>query len=165
MKKLTLLLMGLALVSFASAAHAQIDVELAFDPTEVMPGDVVHVFASIANLGDEAVVADIELTITFNEWEFGPFYGSLPLAAGEELSREFAFPVPHVPVGGDLTITITATAGEYSDTATATLTIIVDGDEVATGHTLDDLPGIIMDQIAVDEPEPVVSFSSIKTLY
>ena len=128
MKKLTTRLLALALsLLVASAAFAQVDVELAFDPAEAYPGDTVSFFAAITNLGDEAADMDLGMTFAWEEWEFGPFPGVLPLAAGEELSTEFDFMIPPFPFGGTLTITIVATAGEYSDTAIASLTILSDG--------------------------------------
>jgi len=164
MRKMTMLLASLALVAFAGAATAQVDVELAFDPTEAAPGDEVAFFASIANLGDEAADADVEIMVTYGEYEFGPLSGTLPLAAGEEISKEIVFLVPFVPEGGDLVITATATIGEYSDTATAILTIVLDGEGYWDGG-MDALPQTILDEITGDEDFTAMSFSRIKALF
>lgn len=140
MRKMLHLTVATLLVAFAAtAAVAQIDVELAFDPDVAHPGDTVMLFTSIANLGDEDVVADIEVSIEVMGEIFGPFGGSLPLAAGEELSREFAFIIPPLEESGDLTITVTATAGEWSDTASATLTVVVDGGMTANPDDIADI--------------------------
>ncbi len=121
--KLTLLSLCACAIG-ASAAMAQVDVNLAFDPTTAQPGDQVSFFASVANLGSEQVLADLALTVQVGAFKLGPIGGKLPLAAGQELSREISFVVPPLPMGGDLTITVTATAGESTDTASATLTVV-----------------------------------------
>ncbi len=142
----TALLASLLMVLGASAALAQIDVELAFDPEVAHPGDTVTMFTGIANLGDTDIMVDIELTLTLNEMDFGPFAGQLSLAAGEELSREFAFYIPPVPMDVTLGITVTATAGDYSDTATASLTIM--GQEGDDGReTFDEIGQDILDAL------------------
>lgn len=108
---------------FAAPAAAQVDVELAFDPASAAPGDMVTFYASVANLGDEAVAADLELMVSFGGFDIGPVTAQLPLAAGEELSLELPLVVPMVISGGDLVITVTATADGMSDSATATLSV------------------------------------------
>jgi hypothetical protein len=150
----------------ASAASAQIDVELAFDPEVAYPGDTVTMFAGISNLGDEDVLATIELMINVNDMDFGPFVGELPLAAGEECSREFAFYVPPVPMDVTMTITVTATAGDYSDTATATLTILAqEGDDSQSG-SIDDLGQELLDGITgAAAPSNSKSMGQIKNQY
>lgn len=135
---MTVAIAGLLMASGASTAFAQIDVEMAFDPTEAAAGDEVSFFVSVANLGDEAVLADLELTLSFGDFTVGPILGKLPLAAGEELSQELMLVVPALPTGGDLTIELTATAGEFSDTATATLTILGEG----SGSTAQGIQGL-----------------------
>ncbi len=114
----------LVLALGATSALAQIDVNMAFDPTEASAGDQVSFFVSVANLGDAAVVADLEITVSFGTFTFGPIGGMLPLAAGQELSHEIVLFVPPLPTGGDLTISLTATADGFSDSATATLTVL-----------------------------------------
>jgi len=157
-------LFALALFAWAGSALAQIDVELAFDPTEVYPGDTVTLFASIAWMGDEPVVAELSMTALFDEYEIGPFSAPLPLAAGEELSHEFSFWVPPIPIQGDLTLILEAVAGDYSDSATAVLTILSDGDGYASGDEFADLPGLILDEIT-GEGELAPSLSAVKALY
>ena len=48
----------------SAAALAQPDVELAFDPTEVYPGDQVNYSFSIENLGPDPSLIDLETTIS-----------------------------------------------------------------------------------------------------
>lgn len=149
----------------AGAASAMCDVELAFSPDVAGPGDEVAFFASIANLGDEDAVATIDMTLTFMEYEFGPFSCDLPLAAGEELSRELAFIVPPLPMEGTFTITVTATCNGESDTATASLTI-----EPAEGDAnFDGLAGIGPELIAGISGAPVAdeatSFGDLKAMF
>ena len=127
-----LVLATIFVFGLAGAASAMCDVELAFSPDTAAPGDEVLFFASIANLGDEDAVATIDLTLTFMDYEFGPFTCDLPLAAGEELSRELAFIVPMVPMGGTFSITVTATCNGESDTATASLTIVTEEGNAGT---------------------------------
>jgi len=119
---ISLALMGMLLA--ASAAWAQVDVDLAFSPDAVAPGDEVTVFFSIANLGDEAVLADVQVDITFGDMTLPTLLGKMPLPAGYENSQEMTFVVPPLPYSGDLTVTVTVTAGQFSDTATDTITIL-----------------------------------------
>ena len=57
-RKTTILKMILLLAT-CGAARAQLDVDLAFDPSEVYAGDTLHASASVANLGDVDVEADV----------------------------------------------------------------------------------------------------------
>ncbi|MFO7653484.1 MAG: hypothetical protein R6X25_06645 [Candidatus Krumholzibacteriia bacterium] len=114
---------ALLLVAAATAAQAQIDVEIAFDPAVVDAGGDVTLFTSIENLGNEAVDATLEVTFAVDSYVFGPFTAVVPLAAGELLSHEFTFTAPLLPVDVMLTIDVVATAGEFTDADTATLTI------------------------------------------
>jgi len=161
----TALLASMLMILGAAASLAQIDVELAFDPEVVYPGDTVTMFAGIANLGDTDVVADIELTLTLNDMDFGPFAGQLSLAAGEELSREFSFYIPPVPMDVTLVITVTATAGDYSDTATANLTIMgQDGDDGS--ETFNDIGQDMVDALTgAAAPSNAKSMGQFKNQY
>ncbi len=147
----TLALASLLILGLAGTALAECDVELAFSPDTAAAGDQVTLFASIANLGDEDAVADIELSVSFMDYEFGPFMAQMPLAAGEELSHEMMFMVPALPMAGTLSITVTATCNGMSDTATATLT--VEAAEGATGF----------DGLGVIGPELISSFGGEPT--
>jgi len=152
-------------IGAAGGAMAACAVDLAFSPDVAAPGDEVTLFVSIANLGDTDEIADIEITVTFMEYEVGPLMGQLPLAAGEELSQELAFIVPPVPMGGTLTITVTATCGGMSDTATATLTIDAPtgsaGFEGLDGLGADLMSGIASSPVSVEN----TSLGGVKALY
>jgi len=115
--------MLLTLVCTAGIAAAQVDVELAFDPPVAQAGDEVTFFSSISHLGSEATQADVELSFTIGEFEFGPMQGQVLLSAGLERSREFSFVAPPLPMTYTLTIHLSVTAGEFTDTTSATLTI------------------------------------------
>jgi hypothetical protein len=113
----------------ATAAQAQVDVELAFTPDTAVPGQSVTLFASIANLSSDPVQASFTVAVTVEHASFDPIsFNSppftLPLAASVERSVEVPFVVPPLPMGGTLTITVTATVGESTDTTTARLTIL-----------------------------------------
>jgi hypothetical protein len=165
-KLMTLSVLALLVALGATAAQAQIDVELAFDPDVAAPGDMVTLFASIANLGDEAVVADLEVTVEAGDVVVGPLFGQVPLAAGEELSAELVFIVPPVPEGGTLTITVTATAGEYTDTAVATLTVVVGGGQAASARDLRYIGEGLVNQLGESAPtDQGITLGGLKHLY
>ncbi len=163
MKKMVIA--SLLVLGLASVALAQIDVNMAFDPAVAAPGDQVTFFTSIANLGDEDVIADIAVTVAFADYTFGPVEGQLPLAAGQELSREFTFMVPPLPYGGTLTITVTATAGDFTDTATATLTVEVPEGGQGDPSNIDAIGEQILNELQGTLPAQELSFSNLKALY
>ena len=84
----------LVLAMSASMASAQVDVELAFNPNVASPRDEVTFFSSIAHMGSEAAVADIELSISFGEFSSGVIAGQMPLAG------TLAPPYRHTEQGG-----------------------------------------------------------------
>ena len=164
MKRLAMILALLALS--ASAAVADLALEMAFAPDVASPGDEVAFFASIANLGDEAVVAELEFMAYFNDIEFGPITGNLPLAAGEELSKEIAFIVPQVPEEGDLLIIVTADDGMGGIvTAEAALSIVFDEFSSPEDGGLENIPVVLLDGVIGDEMEFTTSFSNVKLLF
>ncbi len=110
------------LILAASAASAQVDVELAFDPPTASPGDVVALVASMENKAPEEVMADLELSIVWGGFSYAVIANSVPIAAGAKVGGELPFFVP--PFLDQLTLSLTATVGELSDTATATLTVL-----------------------------------------
>jgi len=122
MSRLVALLSFLTLL-IASPAVAQIDIEMAFDPDEVAPGDFVTLTGSIYSSYPEDLDAEFEFSASLNDCEIGPFTAVLEVCGG--LVFEFSVPV-YVPMGlraGELTISITVTAEGASDTAVASLTI------------------------------------------
>jgi hypothetical protein len=163
---------ALVLAMSATMATAQVDVELAFNPNVAGPGDEVTFFSSIAHMGSEAAVADVELTISFGEFSFGPIAGQMPMAAGMEKSSEFAFIVPPLPMDVTLTIMLTVTVGEHTDTTTATLTIEAgdfpmpfaakDDTEEALRNLGRDLAGSIIGETTAVQEE---SFGAVKNRY
>ena len=108
----------------ATAAMAQIDVDISFDPTSASAGDEVHLNVSVANQGADPVLADIDLTVTLGDFTVGPLLGKLPLAAGEQLTRDVSMVIPPAPVSGDLTLDLAASVGEFQDSSSATLTLM-----------------------------------------
>jgi hypothetical protein len=112
MRKLALgttILAALALVLMPMKASALLELDLGFDPTEACPGDEVHFFFSLENVGDESEMVNFAITITWNDEVFGPFEGDFEMPAGEEFAREFMFLVPSMIPPGTLTLTVTAT--------------------------------------------------------
>ena len=156
----------------AGSAAAQVDVEMAFDPSTVNAGDAVNFFSSISHLGSEATDANVEFSFAFGEFEFGPMQGSIPLAAGLERSSEFSFVAPPLPMTYTMTITLSVTAGESTDTTTATLTILAaEGDslpfaskDVPTSlRSLgEQLAGSVLDQTTAVQED---SFGAVKERY
>jgi hypothetical protein len=165
MRKLMIPALSLLILISASAALAQIDVELAFTPSVAAIGDQVTFFAAIANLGDTEVLAQIDLTISSGGLVVGPLTGLLPLAAGQELSTEFSFTVPPLAPEGDLTITVTATADGYSDTATATLTVTGTGGTEADAGELADIGASILTGFQDVLPVQETTLGTVKELF
>ena len=122
---------------FLGAIHAFAlpEVEIAFDPAQAEPGETVHFFYSLANVGTEARLITLETTIAFDDFEIGPFTRRAFLGAGQEFVLEFDFRIPPPAPAGTLTISTTATDEDGSDTASASLEIVnplvADGDNVA----------------------------------
>ena len=58
-------LLSVFTILLAAPAVAQVEVDIAFDPAVAAPGDLVTFYASIANLGDAAVTADLEIMMSF----------------------------------------------------------------------------------------------------
>jgi len=161
----TLVIASLLVLGLATVAAAQIDVNMAFDPAVAAPGDQVAFFASVANLGDEDVTAAIDVTVSFADYTFGPVSGDLPLAAGQDLSDEFAFVVPPLPYGGTLTITVTATAGDFSDSATAALTVNVPQGGSGDPSNIDAVGQQLITALQGALPRDELSFGALKALY
>ncbi len=108
----------------ATVALALPDVEIGFDPSQASPGDQVHFFFSIENIGTEARLITLQTTLQFNDHTLGPFTRRIFLGAGQDHSIEFDFVIPQQAPAGTLTITTVASDEDGSDTATASLEII-----------------------------------------
>ena len=167
MRKLmnALVLLSVFSLVFAAPALAQVDVNVAFDPAVAAPGDMVTFYASVANLGDEAVTADAELMMSFGGFDIGPVTVPLRLAAGEELSVEIPVVVPMGIGGGDLVITVTASANGMSSSSTATLSI--SGETAGNpGAALAVLIGQVANGLANSTvPTSVESIGALKTTW
>ena len=114
----------------ASAALAQVDVNLAFDPNTAAPGQQVTLTASITNLASEDVTTHFTVSVSYAQFSTGVQRFSVQLPAGYTRSAVVPFVVPALPVipqipaTGTLEVTITAQVGQQSDTAHATLTLL-----------------------------------------
>ena len=120
---------GVILAVFALAlapgrAMAAVDLDLAFDPAEACPGDQVQFFFSIENVGDEAEMVSLSVTLSWGDTVIGPFTSQLPLAAGEEAAREVVFMVPPPTPPGTLVVDASATDSDGTVEATASLDIV-----------------------------------------
>jgi hypothetical protein len=131
MRNATVLLLAAALLGTgASAALAQVDVNLAFDPSVAVPGQQVTLRASLANLAPTAVTADFTVTVSYANLNTGAQHFTVQVPDGYTRSAEVPFVVPALPVipqipsTGVLDVTITATVGQQSDIAHATLTLL-----------------------------------------
>jgi len=124
----------------------------------------VNMFMSIANMGDADAVAALTVSISFMGYEVGPLNGDLPLAAGEELSHEFGFIAPPLPVSGTLVITVTATAGSVTNSATATVDIV--GTGFGGYGSLNDLGDTLVGQLSETPSGPQdATFGDLKALF
>ncbi len=106
-------------------------VDVGFDPTEVCPGNQVQFFFSLENQGD--VQSDVTLSVSFdiNGYQFGPFEGVIPMAAGQVISHEIPFYVPQFVPAGYLTVSVTATDATGSTSDSGTLTVLECGPKAA----------------------------------
>lgn len=105
-------------------AMAALELDLGFEPAEVCPGEWVQFFFALANVGDEAEMVDLAIMLSFGGQEFGPFGGTLALAAGEEITRELRFRIPPPAPAGTLTVSATATDSDGTVEDSATLEIL-----------------------------------------
>jgi hypothetical protein len=164
MRKLAIMTLAVV-VCMSGAALAAVDVEMAFAPDTVAPGDEVQMFSSIANMGDAETVAALEISISFMGYEVGPLMGEMPLAAGEELSQEFAFIAPPLPMSGTMEITISATADGVTNTSTATLNIVVE-EGVTSFDGLDSLGDDLISKMSGTAlPDDSATFGGLKAMF
>ena len=118
-------MIALMIALSAGMAAACPEVQVAFDPAQAGPGDVVHFFSRLANNGTEAITANLEITLTFADHTVGPFSRPVPLGAGFDHSTEFDFMIPAFAMPGTFSITVAASAdGCPTSTATGTLEIV-----------------------------------------
>lgn len=164
MRRLATLLSLLTLL-VAAPAVAQIDIEMAFDPGEVAPGETVIFSGSLISSFDFDLDAEFEFSASFNDYAFGPLTIELPVCAAQTMDFAVPLPVPSGMCAGDLAISVTVTAEGMSDTATATLTIT--GDEEANpAYALATFGRGIMFNFACGEvPTSVESFGTLKAVW
>jgi len=100
-------------------ASATLSLDLGFDPTEICPGNPVQFFFDLENVGDQAETVTLSVTFSYEGYEFGPFEGQFPMAAGEEFAKEINLYVPPMAPPGTLHIAVTATdsGGSVDDSA------------------------------------------------
>jgi hypothetical protein len=115
--------LALALLVLPNPSHALVELDVAFEPSAVCPGEEVQFFFSLENVGDEAELVQLSVTITFGEFQIGPFMGQVELAAGETAAKEIPFLVPPYTPAGTLVMTVTATDSDGTVEDTAELTI------------------------------------------
>ncbi len=103
---------GLALAVLAlllpARASALLELDMGFDPAQVCPGDQVQFFFALENVGTTAETVIFTVNVQFGQFTVGPFTAQFPLAAGEQIAREFTFMVPPPAPPGILTMTATA---------------------------------------------------------
>jgi len=97
------------------AAAAQIDVEMAFDPAEAAPGDMVTFSASLTNASEETVVADFEFSMSFDEHAFGPVVMRLAVCGGKDVQIELPLVIPAHMCAGELALSVTVTVDPAVD--------------------------------------------------
>ena len=133
----------IAIALGATSAAAQIDVNLAFTPSTVSPGDAVTFFGSAANLGAEPVVADLDndgkAEVIFTSWtqKGNNTCGKLHILNSQGMVlQEVILPINF---GGDYNGALPApTLGNVD--ADANLEIVIN--TVHSGVVVYDLPGI-----------------------
>ena len=152
----------------ASAAFAQTDVELGFSVPSASPGQMVTLFASMANLASDPAVTNFTVTVALGDLSTGPISYSMPIPAGFEKSTEIPFMVPPVPFGGTVNITVAATSGGSTDTATASLTIVTNAATAPTQAMLQGIGSSVGSALSNNSGTTATaqtSLSSVKRLY
>jgi len=156
----------LLLILFAVApAAAEIGIEMAFDPAEVAPGDMVTFSASLTNSSEETVFADFEFGMTFNEHEVGPVLLQLPLSGGKDVQVEVPLMIPADMTAGDLAISMTVTVDGMSDSATASLTITGDNEGDPNAALAGLAAQIVSGFAAANVPTSMDSVGALKTTW
>ena len=119
-----------AMLLVPAAALALVEVDIAFDPAEVCPGDEASFFFALENVGAEETEVTVSFTFEFMGESFGPFESDpFPLAAGEEITREAMLMVPPMAEPGTIAITVEATDVDGTASDAASLTILDCGGE------------------------------------
>ncbi len=106
-----------------------VEVDLEFPETiYAAPNSFLEGYFELTNCGDEADM--ISFSVTLDSELFGQPITvgnvTLPMAAGEVISREFRFPVPPALPEGTFGICVTATSGDAVTTACQTIEIVND---------------------------------------
>ncbi|MFH1866166.1 MAG: hypothetical protein ABIK85_09810, partial [Candidatus Eisenbacteria bacterium] len=113
-----------------ATALALVEVDIAFDPTEVCPGDEASFFFALENVGAEETEVTLAFTFEFMGHVMGPFECyPFPLAAGEAITHEAMLMIPPMAPAGTIVITVDATDDDGTVTDTASLTILDCGGE------------------------------------
>jgi len=149
----------------ASPAAAQIDIEMAFTPAEVAPGEVATFTGSLDSSYEEAITAGFEFYMSFNDCEIGPFSLDLLVCPGQNTYIEFPMPVPASMPAGDLLVRVTVDANGMSDTATATLTVSGEAQSDPTMTLRDFLTEIVFNMTCDEVPISVNSVGTLKAVW
>jgi hypothetical protein len=118
------LLCVLTLLLVPASALALLDFDIAFEPTELCPGEEAQFFFYLENIGGTDEIVELAVTIEFEGYAFGPITVQFPLAAGEEITKELPFFVPPFAPPGTLTVTMVASDSGGSIEDVAELTIL-----------------------------------------
>ncbi|MBD3163001.1 MAG: hypothetical protein GF346_11330 [Candidatus Eisenbacteria bacterium] len=124
MKRAYGILAAAALILLPVQASALVELDLGFEPAEVCPGDDAQFFFSLENVGDQEEMVALSVTVSFGDYVIGPLEGQVPLAAGEEVAREFGMRVPPPAPPGVLRIDVSATDSDGIVEAAAELEIL-----------------------------------------
>ena len=119
-----------AMLLVPATALALVEVDIAFDPVEVCPGDEVSFFFALENVGAEETMVTLAFSFEYAGEVIGPFETPpFPLAAGEEIAREAALFIPPIAEPGTITIYVEATDDDGTASDDASLTILDCGGE------------------------------------
>jgi len=119
-----------AMLLVPAAALALVEVEIAFDPVEVCPGDEASFFFALENVGAEETEVTLAFTFDFMGEVIGPFESPpFPLAAGETITREAMLMIPPMAPASTIIVTVEATDDDGTSSDMASLTILDCGGE------------------------------------
>jgi hypothetical protein len=103
----------------------EVDLELP-DTVYAEPNSFMEGYFELVNCGDEPATIEMSVTLDLPVFDTTITMGAIPihLGAGEEISREFRFPVPPVVPDGEYGICLTAVSGEAMSTACQTVIVV-----------------------------------------
>lgn len=104
-------------------AHAQLEVSVEFGAAEAETQEFVTVHVMVANRGADRVLPDVELVVSYGDFQIGPLGGKLPLPGESEFQLDHDIYLVPMPRAGDLSISLSLIDGDAEASASATVLV------------------------------------------